>query len=510
MIFVWPRLEQDFSLLPESHYYDDWRSLNFDTLKGLFSDVIATRRRVAQLTANTESPSILEVGCGSGHALTHFRAHGWRVRGIDPWRSVTEAGRKYYGLTIETGRIDATNTIAPESQDIVMAIDVLQFTAEPRYFLRACFTTLKSGGMLYLTVPNFDSAASRREGWDWHYFIPRSYLSYFTKSTLTRLAELVGFRNVNMSAFGGREGDSFLRLGACRPAELTWAELGEEVPDTDLPPLDRRTLPHKRLTPEQCSWRENGYIIIPRFFPNDLIERYCAVRAQLDSVGGWPSPTAYLEVKEIRDLCLYGKLSGMLEHLLGEPMALHLTLTGWVSTERAWHQDDYLNPPTVNGHYAAVWTALDEIKPDCGPFEFVPGSHRWPFIRQANVLSLLGRKDNEDPNWPWDSERLLTPFFQSEIAQRGSKVERFLGGKGDILIWHPRLVHRGGMAERPGAERKAIITHYSAVSRRSDMPVTRRHPGGGLYFVPGTQLTNTRATVQKLLGRLRARLHRPS
>jgi hypothetical protein len=29
-----------------------------------------------------------------------------------------------------------------------------------------------------------------------------------------------------------------------------------------------------------------------------------------------------------------------------------------------------------------------------------------------------------------------------------------------------------------------MIAHYSAVSRRTDMPTVRRQPGGGLYFLP--------------------------
>ncbi len=504
-VFIWPRREQDFAPLPEAAYYDDWKALDLDSLAGLYSDVMAARHRVAAWIAPMAArPSILDVGCGAGHALTHFRAHGWQVRGIDPWVAATAAGRKYYRLAIETGRVETSTAIPAESQDLVIAIDVLQFTAEPKRVLEACLRALKPGATLYLTVPNFASAASRREGWVRPHFIPVSYLTYFTPDNLKQLAEAAGFEAIEIGHFGGPENDLMLRLAARRPgtAALSWADLGEDMPDRALPPLDRGSVKLDRLTPLQSSWRENGYLILPGFIPDEIVDRYCAVRGKLGQPGGWPSPTPYLDVPEIRELCLHGPLMETLEHLLGEPMGLHLNLTGWVSTERAWHQDDYLNPPEVNGHYAAVWTALDTIKPDSGPFEFVPGSHRWPFIRQANILKLLGRTDGDDPSWPWESERLLTPFFEAEIARRGAKVERFLGNKGDVLIWHARLVHRGSMAARPGAERRSMIAHYSAVSRRSDMPVTRRHPGGGFYFVP-SEGTMTASLKAGLLGRLR-------
>ena len=74
-----------------------------------------------------------------------------------------------------------------------------------------------------------------------------------------------------------------------------------------------------------------------------------------------------------------------IEMLIGTPMGLNLALTGWRSTTRTWHQDDYLNPPYINCHYAAVWIALEDIDPDCGMFEFVPGSHKWPLTRGAKI-----------------------------------------------------------------------------------------------------------------------------
>jgi hypothetical protein len=212
-----------------------------------------------------------------------------------------------------------------------------------------------------------------------------------------------------------------------------------------------------------------------------------------------------MSVPEIRDLCLYQPLMDRLEHLIGEPLGLHLNLTGWVSTDRDWHQDDYLNPPEVSGHYVAVWFALDEIKPDCGPFAFVAGSHRWPLIRRERVLSLL-HLDRNDRSWPTQSERLLTPFFEAEIARRGLGVERFLGKKGDVLIWHARLAHCGSHAARPGAERRAIISHYSALSHRSDMPLVRRHPGGGHYFVLPSPQTGEAGAAADLVGKALRRM----
>ena len=45
-----------------------------------------------------------------------------------------------------------------------------------------------------------------------------------------------------------------------------------------------------------------------------------------------------------RTLALDPPLMAKLKEVSGEDMMLHLCLTGWISTKREWHQDDYLNP----------------------------------------------------------------------------------------------------------------------------------------------------------------------
>jgi hypothetical protein len=68
-----------------------------------------------------------------------------------------------------------------------------------------------------------------------------------------------------------------------------------------------------------------------------------------------------MHVPEIRDLSLYPPLHEVIKELFGGEFVLHLNLTGFVSTERDWHQDDYLNPPFINGWYLATWMALEDI-----------------------------------------------------------------------------------------------------------------------------------------------------
>ena len=72
--------------------------------------------------------------------------------------------------------------------------------------------------------------------------------------------------------------------------------------------------------------------------------------------GGWSDCAPYSRYPALAAMCCQGPLADVLEGLLGQPAGVHLNLTGWVSTQRNWHQDGYLNPVHVGDTYAAVWT----------------------------------------------------------------------------------------------------------------------------------------------------------
>lgn len=256
---------------------------------------------------------------------------------------------------------------------------------------------------------------------------------------------------------------------------VTLGDLWDHPRPEDVPWLDRPGA--KATNAVEADWQRDGLVILPGFMPEDRVDAYCRAFQ-----GGWGIGTPYLESSELRDVALYAPLVEIIGSLVGEPVGLHLNLTWWRSTERDWHQDDYLNPPYVNGHYAASWVALADIHPDSGPFEFLRGTHRWPLIRQAKVLEAMG-EDGSDPDWPWRSEALLTPLVEAEIERRGLEPEAFVARKGDVLIWHGRLLHRGSRPKVPGMERRSLISHYSGIFHRHDMPRISTHNGGGRYFV---------------------------
>ena len=481
LVHAIPRHAQDFRRVPLAFYQNDWASFDPNMVTFQFNRLLdAIRVQSPKLLNEPHKATLLDIGCGPGYLMAHARAHGWNVKGVDPWAELAAWGRKHLKLDIAASTWEEVR-IDPARVDIIAVFDVLPFISEPVPFLAKCFAALKESGIIHISAWNHsvddDDASS---------FVIGAHQAAYTSVSLVRAFRAAGFRarDINLTTGGGTGGGQEMVVTARRAIEpkVTWDDIADEVDDRLKPFLDRHTIPVATLNPRQAFWRENGYLILEKFIPDEIVDRYVAVRERIKDPLGWHSPNAYEEVEEMRDLALYAPLAEIMEQLIGKTLGLHLVLSGWRSTTRDWHQDDYLNPPEVNSHYMAAWFALDSISPDSGPFEFVPGSHRWPLVRRSKIMAQLPSGAALDDSWPWLSEEILSPFFDAEIDRRNAEVRQFLGKKGDVLLWHSNLLHRGSLPRNPYIERRSLIAHFTAVGHRNDMHATQRHKGGGTYF----------------------------
>lgn len=248
---------------------------------------------------------------------------------------------------------------------------------------------------------------------------------------------------------------------------------------------------------DSLSWNDAGVVHLPGFFPGDWVDDYKdewirnngPIHQHQDgmlcapNIGGY-NETGYLRHRELMAICTDDELANQWQEYLGEPAGVHLNLTGWVSTQRNWHSDYYLNEECVGDYYGAIWVALDDVHPDSGPFEYFPGSHLWHGVVTKQKIGKA--VDIRDPRWPAHSEEVLAPLIEAEAARRGVKKVVYLPQKGDVLMWHGRLYHRGSKPNIENHYRGALIAHYSGIDHRQDMPIAVKHPEyGGFYFPLG-------------------------
>lgn len=134
---------------------------------------------------------LLDVGCGPGLLLEEATRRGWKAVGVEPssW-GAEEAERR--GFRVLKGSLEDAE-LRPASFGAVVASDVIEHVPDPVRFSARLHELLEPGGIVFLATPNVDSLVARVLRRWWWSVLP-GHLFYFSRATLSRVVEAVGFR----------------------------------------------------------------------------------------------------------------------------------------------------------------------------------------------------------------------------------------------------------------------------------------------------------------------------
>jgi len=96
--------------------------------------------------------TVVDVGCGAGAFLTRCRERAWRGVGVDPSPSAV-AHANAMGLEAYV-RSWPASLLESETADAVTFINVLDHLRDPFKALQEAWRVLRTGGLLYIRVPN--------------------------------------------------------------------------------------------------------------------------------------------------------------------------------------------------------------------------------------------------------------------------------------------------------------------------------------------------------------------
>jgi CMP-N-acetylneuraminic acid synthetase/2-polyprenyl-3-methyl-5-hydroxy-6-metoxy-1,4-benzoquinol methylase len=128
------------------------------------------------------APRFLDVGCSTGFVVEAAKTAGWEAIGIDLNPSAIEYGRSR-GLDLRTVALESAD-FAPGSFDAVGLFDVVEHLLDPARTVTTAVNLLAPGGILFLYVPNYDSASRLLMGANAHFIWPTHHLNYYTPSTI--------------------------------------------------------------------------------------------------------------------------------------------------------------------------------------------------------------------------------------------------------------------------------------------------------------------------------------
>jgi SAM-dependent methyltransferase len=145
-------------------------ALPVENVFGHTCKVLLFRKACAAARAGRHGLRILDLGCGSGYAVTRFLgAPGDEVLGLDLYAPNVQYAKQHFerqGLTFEC-RSATSLAQSRQTFDVVVLADVLEHLDDPAAVLKECRRLLAADGMLLVTIPNgygpfeIESAISR-------------------------------------------------------------------------------------------------------------------------------------------------------------------------------------------------------------------------------------------------------------------------------------------------------------------------------------------------------------
>ncbi len=100
-----------------------------------------------------EGFKILEVGCGTGHFLSHLKEKNYSTSGIELNQKAVEVAQSK-GLDVQNILIEDFSKHNIEKFDVVCSFQVLEHINDVKSYIENCLLCLKKGGKLIIGVPN--------------------------------------------------------------------------------------------------------------------------------------------------------------------------------------------------------------------------------------------------------------------------------------------------------------------------------------------------------------------
>ena len=236
------------------------------------------------------------------------------------------------------------------------------------------------------------------------------------------------------------------------------------------------------LSPEQRRhYDEHGYLVLPGFFAQeelegwnrrflDIVEERVApapemlvMRDVMVAKGAVRAASPLEGVAKIQDFqndpvlfesfVCHPRLLDVVEAFLGPDLkSVHNMLINkppGVDGRHPLHQDLLYFPFRPAESILATWVAIDRCTPENGCLVVVPGSHRGELLK------------HERPDWEYVNYLYVGAKGAGEATERVHLEME----PGDLVVFHPILLHGSGRNRTEGF-RRAISCHYASASCR--------------------------------------------
>jgi len=190
----------------ENYYANSYYQNPHGTYQSSYSEIESTQRKlrieliyqavIYNLKSDTNNQNkILDLGCGEGFLLSHFKDAGWKVLGLDfSDEGVRKQNPKLIKDIVKGNVYKELEVLlkTDENYDVIYLGNILEHVIDPLALVTKCSDLLSVGGLLVITVPNdfsilqsslITSNVINREYW----ICPPDHLNYFSLESLVKL-----------------------------------------------------------------------------------------------------------------------------------------------------------------------------------------------------------------------------------------------------------------------------------------------------------------------------------
>jgi len=187
-----------------SIFNDEIQFLNEEKLMYRYRNFVYEQsEQLVKHLSKVSNPKILDVGTGYGWLVEFMLERGYQIDGVELSDEKRALCKKRCGIDIFDYNFLEETPDASElfgNYDVICLMQVLEHINDPKLFLRRVKKLLKSGGMVFIDVPNYDDYMKQELPEYNSFTYSRMHLSYFTSETLTFCLEGSGF--VNIETYG--------------------------------------------------------------------------------------------------------------------------------------------------------------------------------------------------------------------------------------------------------------------------------------------------------------------
>lgn len=159
--------------------------------------------RVGLLPALPEDPRhrrVLEIGCAHGERLDYLKHLGWDVHGVE-FSDLAATKARARGIACETAFIEDCDFPEASYDAIIMSM-VLEHLGNPAAALAQVSSWLRPGGVLLLSVPDFNGVESKIFGQYAYTLQVPTHLTHFDRRTIMAMLERAGFETIRIYSQG--------------------------------------------------------------------------------------------------------------------------------------------------------------------------------------------------------------------------------------------------------------------------------------------------------------------